>query len=281
MTNVHRQRMLAGLPLTERRLRLGGGSTMVLEGGAGPPLVLLHGAIECGGVCWAPVLAHLAETHRLVVPDAPGLGESDPALRLDEAFGDWLAALLEATCLVQPALVAHSLLGTLVAREGASLAELLGRLVLYGAPGVSTYRLPLGLTLAASGNQERFERWAFRDRHDVSQQHAGWLEALRDYTLARGVVPHVERTMRQLIQNGTRPILDRDLRRIRVPTSLLWGRHDRMVPIRIAEVGSSRRGWPLHVVDGAGHVPHIEQPRSFVAALHMALDPSSEREAAA
>ena len=50
-----RERMLAGLPVDERRLDLAGASTAVLEGGDGPPLVLLHGGIECGGAIWAPV----------------------------------------------------------------------------------------------------------------------------------------------------------------------------------------------------------------------------------
>jgi hypothetical protein len=47
-----RARMLAGLPITERRLDVGGVATTVLEAGAGPSLVLLHRAIECGGACW-------------------------------------------------------------------------------------------------------------------------------------------------------------------------------------------------------------------------------------
>ena len=51
--------MLAGLPLTERRERLAGAATSILEGGDGPPLVLLHGGIECGGAVWAPVVAQL------------------------------------------------------------------------------------------------------------------------------------------------------------------------------------------------------------------------------
>ena len=72
---------------------------MVLEGGDGPPLVLLHGGIECGGAYWAPVIAPLAERHRVIVPDLPGLGESEPVARLDAAtFADWFAALLRETC---------------------------------------------------------------------------------------------------------------------------------------------------------------------------------------
>lgn len=48
-----RDRILAGTPLTERRLQLGGVSTAVLEGGEGPPVVLLHGQGAWAGM-WLP-----------------------------------------------------------------------------------------------------------------------------------------------------------------------------------------------------------------------------------
>jgi 2-hydroxymuconate-semialdehyde hydrolase len=98
-----------------------GVSTLVLEGGAGPSLVLLHGGIECGGAYWAPIVARLAERHRLIVPDVPGLGASDPVARLDGAtFGGWFSELLRLTCDAGPALVAHSLLGSLSSQFAAA-----------------------------------------------------------------------------------------------------------------------------------------------------------------
>ena len=44
-----RKRMLAGIPVTERRLSVAGISTAVLEGGNGSPMVLLHGGIRRAG----------------------------------------------------------------------------------------------------------------------------------------------------------------------------------------------------------------------------------------
>ncbi len=116
-----RRRMLAGVRVTDRRLQVAGVHTAVLEAGDGPPLVLLQGGIECGGAYWAPVIARLAERFRLVVPDLPGLGESAPPARPD-AFAGWFAALLRETCPEPPALVAHSLGGSLAARFAAAHA---------------------------------------------------------------------------------------------------------------------------------------------------------------
>jgi pimeloyl-ACP methyl ester carboxylesterase len=79
-----RERVLAGLPVSHRRLDAAGVSTALLEGGAGSPLVLLHGGIECGGAYWAPVITRLVENHCVIGPDAPGLGGSEPIAGLDD-----------------------------------------------------------------------------------------------------------------------------------------------------------------------------------------------------
>lgn len=271
-----RERLLAGVPLTERRLRPAGVSTSVLEGGGGPPLVLLHGGIECGGVYWAPVVAELAASHRLIIPDLPGIGESEPVDRLDTAtFNAWFGELLELTCDEQPVVVAHSLCGTLAARFSAR--ESLRRLVIYGAPGIGRYRMPPALRLAAmrfalrprARSLERVERLAFLRLDAVRERDPGWFEAFDAYMLERAAVRHVKRTMRHLVGDGTRQVPDAQLRRNEAV--LLWGRRDRFVPIALAESAAARHGWPLHVVEDAGHVPHVDRPAAFARSLRTAL----------
>lgn len=274
----HRRRLLAGLPVTERRLELNGVSTIMLEGGDGPPLVLLHGGIESGGAYWAPVIPRLAERHSIVVPDLPGLGESEPAPQVELAFGEWFSDLLRAACDEEPAIVAHSLGGGLAAGYALQFGGL-KRLVLYGSPGVGRYRMPLGLMVAALRfdirptlrNQERFERWAFLDVHRTKLQNPGWFEAFDAYCVSHAALPHVKQTVRRLVRTQTRQIPEAALRRIGVATTLLWGRHDRMVRVRIAEDASSALEWPLRVIEDAGHVPHLERPDQFVQTLSEAL----------
>jgi pimeloyl-ACP methyl ester carboxylesterase len=271
-----RRRLLAGVPVTERRLPLAGVSTALLEGGDGPPLVLLQGGIECGGVYWAPAISRLTESHRVIVPDVPGLGESEPVARLDQAaFASWFAELLRETCEEKPVLIAHSLDGSLAARFAAADGDRLRSLVIYAAPGIGRYRMPLGLRVVAvrfglrptEQNAERFDRWAFFDFDEARRRDPDWFAAFSSYTRSRAAVPHVKRTMRQLIKAGTTQVLDTELRRIAVPTTLLWGRHDRFVPLGLAEDASARLGWPLHVIDDTGHVPHIERTDAFARAL--------------
>jgi hypothetical protein len=61
------------LPVMERRLELAGVSSAVLEGGDGPPVLLLHGPGELAA-SWARVILDLARTHRVVATDLPGHG---------------------------------------------------------------------------------------------------------------------------------------------------------------------------------------------------------------
>lgn len=282
-----RERLLQGLDLRQHRLDIDGITTTVLEAGAGPPLVLLHGGIECGGVYWAPVVSRLADRYHLVVPDIPGLGESAPAARLDQVtFDSWFTELLRMTCPDPPVVVAHSLLGSLGVSFACRHGDLLRRLVIYAAPGVGPYRPPLSLRVVAmrfglrpsARNAERFDRFALFDLDASRRRDPEWFAAFSAYGIARATVRHVKATMRQLLATGTAQVPDAELRTISVPTALLWGRHDRMVPLPLAEEAAVRLGWPLFVIDGVGHAPHIEAPDSFISALLTAIQaPTSDR----
>ncbi len=276
MTSLHlRDRMLAGLP-PSRMVDVAGVPTAVVEAGDGPPLLLLHGGIECGGAMWAPVVAQLAEHHRVVAPDIPGLGESAPLDRLDpESIGRWLTGVAERTGLDHPTVVAHSLIGSLAARVATRGAEVMHRLVVYAAPAVGPYRMPLRLRYVATRfairptprNAERFDRFALLDLDATRRRDPGWFEAFDAYTRARARESHVKKAMRQLVAAETKPIPDAELARIDVPTTLLWGRHDRMVPLAVGEAAAARHGWPLRIIEHAAHAPHLEQPDAFVEAL--------------
>ena len=72
-----RSELLKGVPIRARHLNVNGIATSVLEAGSGPPLVLLHGGIECGGV--GTFAARFAAQHGhllsgLCIYGAPGIG---------------------------------------------------------------------------------------------------------------------------------------------------------------------------------------------------------------
>ncbi|HSK33898.1 MAG TPA: alpha/beta fold hydrolase, partial [Propionicimonas sp.] len=126
-----RERMLAGMPVTARQLQLAGVSTAVLEGGEGPPVVLLHGPGEFAAL-WARVIPDLVKTRRVVAPDLPGHGASGmPRGRLDrERVLAWLGELIEETCSAPPVLVGHLMGGAIAARFASDHGDRVDALVL-------------------------------------------------------------------------------------------------------------------------------------------------------
>ena len=273
--------LLDGLPVTERRLDLAGIATAVLVGGAGPPVVLLHGPGE-SAVNWRWVIPELAATRRIVAPDLPAHGDSEaPQDGLDAGrVSAWLGDLIAATCPVPPAVVGHVLGGAIAARFAASHSTELDRLVLVDTVGLARFRPSLRFALSFIGFQMRPTERSYTR----FMQHCAYdLDALRtdmgpdwdpfvEHNVAFARSPKAKAAGRLFRAVGLPRIPPAELARIPVPTVLIWGRHDRANRLRVAETASDRYGWPLHVVDDAADDPPRDQPQAFLDVLQQVLD---------
>jgi pimeloyl-ACP methyl ester carboxylesterase len=100
------------------------------------------------------------------------------------------------------------------------------------------------------------------------------------YNLDRARTPAVQAALMALMEQFGAPALAAsELARIAVPTTLIWGRHDRATPLSIAQQASARHGWPLQVIEDANDDPPIEQPEAVLRALRVALATQPTREA--
>lgn len=275
-----RHALLTGIPVEERRLQLAGISTSVLEGGDGPPLLLLHGPGGYGAL-WQTVIPALTTSHRVIAPDLPGHGSSpvDNAPLEAHRVLDWLGELIEETCEVPPVVVGQLVGGAIAARFAAERSAALDRLVLVVPFGLASFEpspaFGAALTgfLTAPGEGTHDELW----KHCVfdfdrlrARPETRW-ELLKAYNLDRAADERVSSAIRALIgQFGFPAIPDELLRRIAVPTSLIWGAHDSIVPLSIGQQASERFGWPLDVIERAGNEPALEAPEEFVRALRRA-----------
>jgi pimeloyl-ACP methyl ester carboxylesterase len=276
-----REKLLTGLPVSERQIRLNGVSTAVLEGGDGQPIVLLHGPGEYGAK-WLRVIPDLVRTHRVIAPDLPGHGASSLLEAPLEAGGvvRWLVELIERRCARPPALVGQIIGGAIAARFAARLGERLSRLVLVDALGLAAFQpMPeFGQALKA------FLSHPEEATHDALWQRCAFdLQALRDglgakwdlikaYNLDRALRPELKAVQTALMgQFGFPAIEPAELQKISVPTTLIWGRHDLATPLPVAQAASARYGWPLVIIENAADDPPLEQPAAFVQALRAAL----------
>jgi pimeloyl-ACP methyl ester carboxylesterase len=279
-----RQRLLAAMPVMERRLRLAGVSTAVLEGGDGPPVVLLHSSGEFAAL-WMRVIPDLVTTHCVVAPDLPGHGASevaDGSLDAERVLA-WLDELIERTCPSPPALVGHGLGGAIAAHFASDRGDRVSRLVLVDTFGLAGFAPAPSFGHALNGFLEQptedtrdglFQQ-CFVDLDELRAQVGERWELLAAYALDRVRRPDMKAALGSLMpQFGLPAIPPADLARIAVPTTLIWGRQDLQVRLEVAEAASSRHGWPLHVIENAGDDPPMEQPKAFLETLRSALGSS-------
>ena len=283
----HRERLLSGLPVAERRLELAGVSTSVLAGGSGPPMVLLHGPGEFAAK-WRSVLPDLASTHSVIAPDLPGHGASSiPSGRLDaDGMDAWLASLIERTCTVPPVLVGHVLGGAIAARFAIRHGDRLARLVLVDSLGLAPFRprprFALGmlgfLARPSERSFNRFMRQCSYDLDGLREQMGEQWEPYAAYNVALAKSPSARVAGRLMRELGLPRIPPEELARIAVPTALIWGRQDRAIRLQIAEAASARYGFPLHVIEDCADDPPRDRPREFMKALRSILGPGARRD---
>lgn len=276
-----RARLLAMIPATERTWELAGVSTAVLDGGSGPPVVILHGGGQFAAT-WTRVISQLVTGHRVIVPDLPGHGASEvqEGVLDAERVLAWVGELIQATGSSPPVLLGHTIGGAIAARFATDHGDRISSLVLVDTFGLSAFRPARRLALAMVGflvrpteqTRDRFLGQRMLDLGRVHNDMGETWEFIAAYALECARTPSVRAAGRALMKAfGVSAIPEEDLKRIAVPTTLIWGRHDLQVPPRIAEDARTRYGWPLQVIAECGADPNIERPGAFLDALADAL----------
>jgi pimeloyl-ACP methyl ester carboxylesterase len=215
--------------------------------GSGAPVVLVHG-LSGSWRWWSAVAEPLAERRCVYVLDLPRLGRRLAAAEL----AAWLARWLRALDLESVDLVGHSLGGLVAAELAASQPERVRRLVLVAPAGIPCGR---GVTIRAVRLAETL--WEVRDRFPTVVA-----DALRagPLGLLHGAVFASVRDLRA------------ELASVHSPSLLVWGEHDRLVPLQVA--GEWRLALPQaeFAVLPCGHVPMWEAADELTVRLLEFLD---------
>lgn len=244
---------------SERRLELGGVEISLYEAGQGEPLLFLHGAGTATGFdCLLP----LAEHFRLIVPHHPGYGASDddPAIRSVHHYERHYLDLLDRLEIGNLTLVGHSLGGWIAATLAISQGRRISELVLAA---------PWGLNVPEHPTVDAFSI--------PDAELAGYLTA--DPSVFAGKVPdpptpefladryrELTSTARVLWQHTYDPSLARWLHRIQVPTLLLWGELDRLIPVGQLPVWRALLATAdQRILPGVGHLLFDESAEASAA----------------
>jgi pimeloyl-ACP methyl ester carboxylesterase len=234
----------------------------LMRGGAGDPLIYLHGA---SGAAWLPFLQALAQKYDVMAPEHPGFGESDTPDWLDNIhdLAYFYLDLFDELKLKSVHLVGNSLGGWIAAELAVRNTQRLASLTLAGSAGLDLPGVKQMDSFLTS-DQELLRQF-FYDPKKADAMIARVLDPKQEDVALRN-----QATVAKLVwqPRSHDPHLGKWLHRIDVPTLLIWGDHDRMFPKEHAlAFQKAIPGAKLVIVPECGHVPQIEKPDAFVAAL--------------
>jgi pimeloyl-ACP methyl ester carboxylesterase len=240
-----------------------GAAIPVKRAGAGPPMVMLHGA--GGAPRFLPAMQALAQHFEVIVPQAPGFGGTEAPAWLETIsdLANFYLEFLDTFDLRGVHLVGLSLGGWTAAELAVRNAGRLASLTLMDAPGIKAPGIePHDPSLLS-------EEQAIRNTYFDPR--------LAEEALARAFRPEnesVRRANRRIVEKLAwahrfhDPLLQRWLHRIRIPTLILWGENDRIFPLAYGEAWAKAiAGARFVVLPRCGHLPIQEQPKDFAAAV--------------
>jgi pimeloyl-ACP methyl ester carboxylesterase len=247
---------------TTTRISVRGCNITMRRGGAGRPLLYLHGG---GGAGWLPFMTDLAAHHDVLMPEHPGFGASDTPDWLDTIadLARFYLDLIDQLDLQNVDLVGHSLGGWIAAELAARNTRRLGSLTLIGSAGIHVPGVAQVDTFLA--NDEQLIRSLFDNPKLIEAMLA---EAKRP-ELEDIILKNRTTTAKLVWQpRGYDPHLAKWLHRIDVPTHLIWGANDRIYPEDYA-LAFQRLipGSSVTIIPDSGHVPQVEQRQAFVTVL--------------
>jgi pimeloyl-ACP methyl ester carboxylesterase len=265
--------------------------------GSGPALLLVHGLFE-DSLTWRKVIPDLARTHMVIAPDLFGHGESDAPPDVDYSPGGHAGTLRDLLDVVghdRVTIVGHSFGGGVAMSFAYNYPARARRMALIASGGLGREVHPVLRALSLPGAGPALRLLTMRPAPGLLAALARLAQAAGARRLARTVRElqlmltnlhdrerraALIRTLRSVIERRGQCVsaLDRFYLLRRLPTLLLWGTRDRMIPVQHASAALvSNPAAELVLLDGTGHLPHLTRAEFVAERLISFIDEAPAR----
>lgn len=232
--------------------------------GVGEPVILIHGNGLSHGQ-WKYNIGPISRSHKIYAPDMPGFGHSD---KPDAEYGisyyvDFLRSFMDSVGIPRASFVGHSFGGAIAAAFAARYPGYASGLVLSDATGIS-----VAGTVFNRGFFNILVNMMVVNRKIYCRPM--FYNALASSLLDEAVLVTDEKDIRKAFLRNCEDIARYDttyiesLKSISVPTLIIWGRNDMLLPVSDAKkyndlIGSST----IRLIDRCGHIPNVEKYAEF------------------
>mgnify|MGYP001605071087 CR=1 FL=1 len=227
-----------------------------------PQILVLHGW-SLSADRYSPLIQELSHLgYSVYAPDLPGFGKAKAPIypfTLGD-YADFLHSYIKENNITTPILIGHSFGGRIIIKYVTSHGTDVKAIILCGTPGftpIKKSKLIASLVLAKIGGFI----FSLPGLSTFEEKIRGWFYYVigaRDFYRAQG-------SMRQTFKNIVSEKLEKNMKNIRIPTLLIWGEEDVIVPVKIAErMKETIPNAKLVILPHGKHSVIIDDPEAFV-----------------
>ncbi len=238
------------------------------ELGSGAPIILLHG-LGGDGSRWSPNIRPLSADFRVIVPDQIGFGQSDKPLANyhNGMLAEFLAAFMRAIDVPKASIVGSSMGAWVGIYFAVHYPRLLDRLVLVDG---GSYRSATGAMAPKDPHLRQIQNGVTleetREFFEIMYHNKDLLsdKIIEDALVMRLRCSYTIGKMQEASEKGLGSVSEEEVRNIKAPTLILWGKYDRVVdPATADKLHAAIPGSQKVIIDHAGHLPQLEQYAEF------------------
>ncbi len=200
----------------------------------------------------------LSLKYRVICPDLPGFGKSDSPLKPWDVsdYTNWAKGFLKHLGIKKLSLIAHSFGGRIAIKILAGNSKLVSRAVLCAPAGILEKKDPKNrfIELMARAGKSFFFSETLKE---LARKVFYFFLRRRDYVKAEGVM---RETFKKVIGEDLSP----SLKDIKTKTLIVWGKKDRMVPVKQSYFLKEKiEDSELKILARRSHSPHLEEPEEL------------------